>query len=322
MIDQVRMTSNRRRGVGFVAPSLFCLAMGLPGIASAAELDTADAAVQTEGEEQQPEADAALIGPPPATVEEAEPRPAERKIGLTLIPSLRIPLGSPSENESGGGSAITERGADTGPVLALTARYMPVRNWFVQTTLYHYLDEEKRRPWNGDFSYGFGYENPKPNTFSVSYFNYTNNRFSPRDGDPVTRFDWGTASLTYKFRAPRAVQIDENLPVTCRAGYHVQPRYERASGSEGNWKQASSLGCTYPIWKMLYVEGTAYAYLNGEKQPWDPDFTYSFGWFDWRPGRFSIQYSNYSGNRYPWSDSRGTGGFRKGSVAVSWRAAF
>jgi hypothetical protein len=294
---------------------------------SLADPDSSDPQALTEGHEQHAmgvEHEVEMPAAPvqgPALEASDEDQPDDKKIGLTLSPSLRLPLGSGSDIEGGRGTVSGERGADAGPVLGLSARYIPATNWFVQGTLYHYLDKEKRRPWNGDFSYGFGYDNPRPNSWSVTYTNYTNNRISPQEGEPVTRVALGTGNVIYKFRAPSAIQIEPTLPVNCRVGYHVQPRYERALGGDGSWKQASSLGCTYPVWKMLYIEGTAYGYLSGEKQSWDPDFTYSFGWFDWRPGRISVQYANYAGNRLPSSSSRGTGGFKRGSLVVSWRTA-
>ena len=32
-----------------------------------------------------------------------------------------------------------------------------------------------------------------------------------------------------------------------------------------------------------------------QQQPWDPDFTYGFGFFDWHPGSISIQYNKIHG---------------------------
>ncbi|WP_369062427.1 hypothetical protein ABOZ73_09080 [Caulobacter sp. 73W] len=63
--------------------------------------------------------------------------------------------------------------------------------------------------------------------------------------------------------------------------------------------------------------------IKPQQQPWDPDFVYSFGWFDWRPGGWSVQYSNYSGNRYPGADrAAGTGRFKDGTISVTYNHAF
>lgn len=250
-----------------------------------------------------------------------EARAASRTIGLTLIPSFRGPVSMSGSEDDAGGTVSGQRGADTGPVLGLTAHYVPKRNWFAQIGLYHYVDSDKRRPWNGDFSYALGYSNPKPHTFSLTYSNYANNRFNPARGKPVSPVELGSINLGWKFRLPRALDVDASAQRSiCSLGYHVQPRYEKIVGT-GAMKQAASVGCTYPIWKMLYVEGEVFVYTDGQRQAWDPDFTYSFGWFNWRPKTFSLQYSNYSGNRFFWSESKGAGGFKKGSVSLSWRLA-
>jgi hypothetical protein len=33
--------------------------------------------------------------------------------------------------------------------------------------------------------------------------------------------------------------------------------------------------------------------------PWDPDYTYGFGYFDWRSFRLSLTYGNWAINRWP-----------------------
>jgi hypothetical protein len=56
-----------------------------------------------------------------------------------------------------------------------------------------------------------------------------------------------------------------------------------------------------------------------QQQPWDPDFTYGIGYYDWHPGTILVQYNNYSGNRLPWRDkSADTGKFKDGSITISW----
>jgi hypothetical protein len=56
-----------------------------------------------------------------------------------------------------------------------------------------------------------------------------------------------------------------------------------------------------------------------QQQPWNPDYTYGFGFFDWHPGTISVQYNNYSGNRFKLSDrAAGTGHFQNGSISVAW----
>jgi hypothetical protein len=42
------------------------------------------------------------------------------------------------------------------------------------------------------------------------------------------------------------------------------------------------------------------------------------GYFDWHPGTWSVQYNNYSGNRFPWNPkSPQTGRLKDGSISIS-----
>lgn len=244
-----------------------------------------------------------------------------KKIGLTLSPILRVPIRPMLSGAVGDGQSWADRSSDAGAVIALTASYAPSANWLIQASVYRYLNKAKRRPWDADFSYAFGYVNYRPHTFSLTYSNYSANRFSPEPGQPVTRIGSGTVSGSWSFEAPREIQLDAARRTSCRLGYNVQPGFRRGATAR-RWKQAASLGCSYPLWKRLYVAATGYLYTNGEKDSSNPDFTYSFGWADWRPGGFSIQYSNYAGNRFPWDKSKGNGGFGRGTVSIGWSAAF
>jgi len=47
-----------------------------------------------------------------------------------------------------------------------------------------------------------------------------------------------------------------------------------------------------------FVQATFYRYLRGDRQqPWHPDFSYAFGYDDWRPGTWSLFHANYTGTR-------------------------
>jgi len=191
--------------------------------------------------------------------------------------------------------------------------------------LYTYPDG--RLPWEPDFTYSFGYDNWRPNTFSLVYANYTNSRFSRDDGKPATRFEYGRVSAGYKFLLPAALHSPwddgEAGRINCRVGYHYTPRYEVPNAPDRHGQQAASFGCRAPIWRNLFADLTAYDYVAGVQRPWDPDYTYSFGWFDWRPNHLSVQYTNYSGTRYPGRDrTPHTGRFNDGAITVTYNLAF
>ncbi|HYD99195.1 MAG TPA: hypothetical protein VEH84_07420 [Alphaproteobacteria bacterium] len=243
--------------------------------------------------------------------------------GLTVVPSFTMPLDrTPGVGASGQG----EQEASS-PTANLTLRYNPLGHWFATATLTRYIDGDARQPWNGDFTYAFGFDDWHPYTLSLVYSNYGNNRFSPRDGDRVTEFDEGSLTLGWKFPLPRALAepmlIERDQQINCRVAYAVTPRFDRASGGQGSWKQAASLGCRYPITGFWYLDWTALWYPAGRQQPWDPDYTYGFGYADWRSGTISIQYANYAANRFPWRDGPADGGrFGDGALTLSWNWTF
>lgn len=241
--------------------------------------------------------------------------------GLTVTPGLYVPFSSRAVGNGDNGVA-----APTSPALRLNLRYQPVGYWFANVTVHKYLDKAERKPWDPDFTYSFGYDDWHPYTFSLVYSNYSNNRFDPDDGDPVSRLDHGSISAGYKAPVPKALArhllIDPALSIDCRANVNVTPRFDRDDGSTGKWKRSASLGCRYPFTRRVYLDFTAFAWDHGQ-QPWDPDFTYGFGFFDYRSDRLSIQYANYSGNRFPWRHARkGTGRFENGGVLISWSHEF
>lgn len=241
--------------------------------------------------------------------------------GLTVTPGLYVPLSARAAGNEDNGVV-----APTSPALRLHFQYRPLGHWFASVTLNKYLDKSERKPWDPDFTYSFGYDDWHPYTFSLVYSNYANNRFNPVEGDPVTRFSYGAISAGYKAPMPkvlaRQLLIDPSLSIDCRANLNVTPRFVRNDGTSGRWKRSASLGCRYPFTRRLYLDFTAYAWDHGQ-QPWDPDFTYGFGFFDYRSDRVSIQYANYSGNRYPWRRAgKDTGRFRNGGLMISWSHEF
>jgi hypothetical protein len=77
------------------------------------------------------------------------------------------------------------------------------------------------------------------------------------------------------------------------------PTYRNEANDILNNKIIMSLSARYTIWFRLYLEAGVYAYpIPNTKMPWDPEFTYGFGYFDWRPWRVSITYGNWIANRF------------------------
>jgi hypothetical protein len=241
-----------------------------------------------------------------------------------------IPLSNPDFAKISDGARQGTQQAGT-PTLDLTLRYQPLGYWFATTTLHRYLDRGDQAPWNPDFTYGFGYDDWHPYTLNLTYGNYTNNRFTPsgKDNEQFTRFSQGTWQLGWKFPVPRVlaehmlVDLDQNI--NCLVAANVTPSYYDLQANQNrDWKNTASFGCSYPIWGGWYANFTLFAYeQDAKQQPWDPDFTYGFGYFDWHPGTLTVQYNNYSGNRFPWRhEGQSEGGFTDGQVMVAWSFAF
>lgn len=250
-----------------------------------------------------------------------EPRPR----GLTFAAALDVPLAYGRESSEGAGT----QGEETlrSPRLSLTLRYSPPETyWFGRLSVHRYLDESRQAPWNPDFTYSFGYDDWHPGTVAVTYDNYNGNRFNPdrSRNESITRFEEGSLSAVYRIPIPEKIEAlfvpNPDKRLSASIGAHLTPRFQRADSSDrGEWKRSVSFGVRNRFYRWWYLEARALYYpVEGQQQPWDPDYTYGFGYSDWHPGKVSVQYSNYAGNRFPWrSSSRGTA-FRDGSVSVSW----
>ena len=262
------------------------------------------------------------LGPRPFAVRQHDSAARELLDGIVVTPFVFVPFDSSSNrNRQSSGSLGTG-----GPTVGLDLRYNIVSYWFADVTFYRYLESAKRKPWNGDFSYSFGYDNYHPYTLSLVYSNYQNNHFGSVTGANRAGLDYGTITLGYKFPVPpslaRHVLIDPDQLLMCHVGVNATPRFDLPYGGRDTWKQALTLGCRYPLGKRLFVEATGYAYTRGQ-QPWDPDYSYSLGLYDYRSSRFSLVYSNYSGNRFPGHVRDGNNGrFVDGGVTLSWIYAF
>ncbi len=238
---------------------------------------------------------------------------------------LSYPLETGQLDTSTGSGTEGERG--TNATLLASLRWQPVGSWFASVTFHEYLEPELQRPWNPDFSYVFGYDDWRPYTLSFTYANYGGNRLNPdrTRGERPTRFEEGVFTLAWKFIVPEGIKrwlvVHPTGGLGGSIGITGVPRYfDLESGETRAWKRSVQLNLKYTIYKWWYINATLIWYpIPEQQQPWDPDFTWGFGYFDWHPGKVTVQYNNYSGNRFPWRDNvSGTGRFRDGSVSVSW----
>jgi hypothetical protein len=249
--------------------------------------------------------------------------------GLSVGLSLNYPLTrSPYQPSTGKGFQGVQDATNINGTVSV--KYTVVGAWSGSVTFYRYADQAHRAPWNPDFTYVIGYDDWHPYTLSFTYANYGGNRLSPDHSkkEKFSNIEQGGFTLGYKVPLPkvldRAISVHEN-PTGWNLGYTLIPRYtDLKSNSDLNWKHRVSLGFRYPVYSYWYGTATVNYYpMHAQQQPWDPDFTYGFGYFDFHSGTFSVQYNNYSGNRFPWRH-RGphTGTFAYGGISISWGYGF
>jgi hypothetical protein len=239
---------------------------------------------------------------------------------LSLQLTLDVPLRHASAAESGPG---VQGSTAASPTVQAQLRWLPVAGqpWFARLTFYRYLQADRQQPWHPDFSYAFGYDDGRPRSWSLFYANYTGTRFQPDAGEHRFNFPEGQWTLAYRFALPAALEpallVGDGDAAGCSANAHLTPRFTRVEGDVGHHKKALSLGCRYTRPEGLFAEAALFAWpQHGQQQPWDPDFTYGFGY---ARGSVVVKYSNYSGNRFPGrARGPGEGTFRSGSISVSW----
>lgn len=272
--------------------------------------------------------------PPPARVEPVyvpagpdtpvAPQRGPERLNLQL--ALDLPLRGSGRSGAGRG---TQGSTAASPTLQAHLRWRPVPDswWFAQLGFHRYLQGDRQQPWHPDFSYSFGYEDWHPGTWSIVYANYTGTRFHPdrAAGEGRSHFPQGQWTLGYRFALPAALEpwllAGDGDQATCSANGHYMPRYvDSRNGAMRPGKVSASLACRYQRASGWYADLAVHAWPDrSQQQPWDPDFTYGFGWADWRPGRISIRYNNDSGNRFPGRvRGAGEGSFRSGSVSLWW----
>lgn len=238
--------------------------------------------------------------------------------GLELDAGINFPLSADSRLIDG------KREKHYSPRIQATLLYKPLGYWFAKINAFYYLNRKAQAPWDPDFTYSFGYDDWHPYTLSLIYENYSANRFSPdrQAGEKNTAFDEGRYRFGWKFPLPDFLArpmlfAPDSQQISCVFEYHLSPRYQTENGERGRHKKNLLLDCIYPISGSWYFKSSFFHYFDADKQqPWDPDYAYELGY---KKDGFSIQYKNYTGNRFPWHDGKpGDGGFKNGSLSFSW----
>src|SRR5712692_6364098 len=95
-----------------------------------------------------------------------------------------------------------------------------------------------------------------------------------------------------------------------------------SQGTRGGNNDYIAVSLKYTPLSSWFVQTTYYRYLDADLQaPWNPDFSYSFGYDDWRPYTLSLVYANYGGNRLFPDRSQGERWtrFDEGTWTLGWK---
>ena len=191
--------------------------------------------------------------------------------------------------------------------LSFFLRYRIYEEIYVATNWYYDFNKRASARWISDFTYAIGRYNWRPFKLNYGYENYQNNKYSDSWSTLFQKMTEGYLYLSYGLAPPdnlfRFIRIDNTsaLRVTpfVRWAFRYRDELERVH-YEG--KPTAGVNARYTLFFNIYVEGAAYYYFTdaGFRQlPWDPDYSYGFGYFDWRSFRLSLTYGNWAVNRWP-----------------------
>jgi hypothetical protein len=203
------------------------------------------------------------------------------------------------------------------------------RELVVQGTLFQHIgNRDKPLPfWVSDAFYSVKWTNWRPYTFSMGYDNYADNRYSESLSQWGKKFLQGFFFVSFNARLPKPwiekMRLDEHTDFTLVPALRYFPQFRDMEGTIYHHRIIGALTARYTIWKRFYIEGGAYYYPEANtRMPWDPDFTYGFGYFDYRPWKLSVTYGNWIANRFTGSPGIPMYGFTDGNFSVMFNYGF
>lgn len=263
---------------------------------------------------------AGLAASPLATAGAAE-RPIDEVVELhatALVPAATF------------GGAREELGERvwTQPAIGLRATVHPIEHSYIRFTTLFYPVPGLREGWSPDFVYSLGYGDWQPRHAFFDHSNYTGSRWPWREGEaPAVRWAQGLNTVGWRYELPRgamqALRAPDSLWFGGAAMAHYALAYGELDGGEGKHLVALSNNLSLTWREHLFGELRGFWYPIAEQQQvWDPDYTWSVGWMDWRPWSLSVRWSNYAGNRWPGRALEGNGGLGSGALFIDFKAGF
>jgi hypothetical protein len=190
-------------------------------------------------------------------------------------------------------------------------RYRFLEEFSANVTFYHDYNEIAHTHWIADYSYSIGRYSWEDRKLNFGYENYIDNKYTDDAAERWDKFLQGYYYVAYnRFlgdKLAHAIALDSTSGVRfvlfARYAFKYLNNLEESIGNPGHGKPWTGLSARWIIFRNVYVEGAVYYYFNPEiyQQPWDPDYTYGFGYYNWRSFRISLTYGNWAINRFPWN---------------------
>lgn len=200
-------------------------------------------------------------------------------------------------------------------------------NFYVKNSFYFdLLDNEESPLWLSNHFYQIGVYNWRNKTVSYGYENYQPNRFRDAQFDYWTNFRRGLLFFSFNYEVSQGnyptfpLLFDKTSKIIIVPVIRLQPEYVDMNNELlGYFKPILGANLRYVIWRNIYIEtGLFYYPIANTKLPWDPDYTYGFGIFDWRAFKLNLSYGNWIANRFPWAEREMKHGFLNGEFTVNF----
>ncbi|MGV6810436.1 MAG: hypothetical protein ACWA5U_11250 [bacterium] len=177
------------------------------------------------------------------------------------------------------------------PSVGVTASWKPIKEsyWFIRGNIdYSYTTAEPM-----SYSWGVGYDDWHQGTWSVQL-----NNWGPIKRGEGLAIDQAIGNIGYKFKSDTL----EKYKLRANASVDIPVK--------GDPKL--NLGMQWSFTERWYVRATVHQPFNDDETP---TWSYGFGYFDWRAGKFSVEYSNYGANELFEDNFKENGNF---SVTYNW----
>jgi len=182
-------------------------------------------------------------------------------------------------------------------------------------------------PFLSDLYYQIGWYDWHNKSFSFGYENYQPHNLFQKNGrktDWGENFKRGIFFVSYNLdligrRSSFKSDASSQIRVVPAIRYFYEYTDKFGTEKAGNNKIVLTTAARWTIANNIYIEGAVFYYpIKETKLPWDADFTYGFGVFDWRAFKMNLSYGNWIANRFPGNKKEMSHDFFNGEVKASF----